>query len=78
MKEKGKKRKQKAGRDRVEVSINLEGEKGGFVLSVEARLVLGYLLNEKEGEGSAEGKEKTRSVVKIEIQGGVGGGWKDK
>lgn len=40
-KEKGKKKKQKAGRDRVEVSINLEGEKEGFVLSVEARLVLG-------------------------------------
>lgn len=39
-------------------------------------------MNEKEGEGSAEGKEiqeeKTRSRVKIEIHREVGDGWKEK
>lgn len=41
-----------------------------------------YLLNEKEDEGSAEGKEiqeeKARSGVKIEIHREVGDGWKEK
>lgn len=39
-------------------------------------------MNEKEGEGSAEGKEiqeeKTRSGVKIEIHREVRDGWKEK
>lgn len=48
--------KQKAGRDRVEISIHLREE--GCVLSTEARLVQGISLYEKEVKMALKGRRQ--------------------